>query len=233
MALRIPTVVSLALLAATASPLLPAQESIPEVVREAAQPDAQAPAPAGSLGDAKRGQTLAYTCNGCHSVPNYKNVYPTYSVPKLRGQRPEYLLSALKAYKSGERSHGTMHSQAVSLSEQDMADMATYLAGPSVITKSVAEAPAGATPPKSSDTCRACHGVNGVGITADFPTLSGQHRDYLSRALRDYQKGGRKNPIMTLQVTSLTPEDIEQLSEWFSKQAPALETVQKKNFASN
>ena len=49
-------------------------------------------------------------------------MYPTYSVPKLHGQRPEYLVAALKAYKSGERSHGTMHSQATSMSEQDMAD---------------------------------------------------------------------------------------------------------------
>ncbi len=72
---------------------------------------AQTPAPAG---DAKRGHDLSYTCMGCHAIPNYKNVYPTYSVPKLRGQRPEYLVAALKAYKSGERSHGTMHSQASS-----------------------------------------------------------------------------------------------------------------------
>ena len=43
-------------------------------------------------GDAKRGQALAYTCSGCHAIPNYKNVYPTYSVPKLHGQRPEYLV---------------------------------------------------------------------------------------------------------------------------------------------
>ncbi len=224
MALRTRTV-SLALLAvivaATASRPLAAQDAAPAADQGS------------DLGDAKRGQTLAYTCNGCHSIPNYKNVYPTYSVPKLRGQRPEYLLSALKAYKSGERSHGTMHSQASSMSEQDMADIATYLAGPAVLTKSVNEAAAGMQPPKAAETCRACHGLNGVGITADFPTLAGQHHDYLARALRDYQKGGRKNPIMSLQVTSLTPADIEELAEYFSRQEPALETVQKHNFAAN
>src|SRR5678816_1648703 len=88
MALRIPVAVSVALLALSVHV-------------------AQAQAPAFS-GDAKRGQALAYTCNGCHAIPNYKNVYPTYSVPKLRGQRPEYLVAALKAYKSGERSHGCL-----------------------------------------------------------------------------------------------------------------------------
>ncbi len=80
-------------------------------------------------GDAKRGHDLAYTCNGCHAIPNYKNVYPTYSVPKLNGQRPQYLVAALKAYKSGERSHGTMHSQASTMNEQDMADVAAFYAG--------------------------------------------------------------------------------------------------------
>jgi cytochrome c553 len=233
MALRIPTLVSLALLAATSLPLA-AQQSLPEVAKEASQPPGPEAMPqGGSIGDAKRGQALAYTCNGCHSIPNYKNVYPTYSVPKLRGQRPEYILAALKAYKSGERSHGTMHSQAASMSEQDMADAATYLAGPTVLTKSVNEAAAGVTPPKAAETCRACHGLNGVGITADFPTLSGQHEDYLVRALRDYQKGGRKNVIMAGQVAALTPDDIEQLAAYFARQKPALETVQKKNYASN
>ncbi len=106
---------------------------------------AQAQVPAVS-GDAKRGESLAYTCNGCHAIPNYKNVYPTYSVPKLHGQRPEYLVAALKAYKSGERSHGTMHSQAASMSEQDMADVAVYLAGPEVLTVSKNDVPADQSP---------------------------------------------------------------------------------------
>ena len=55
---------------------------------------AQQPA---ATGDAANGEKIAYTCNGCHAIPNYKNVYPTYSVPKLHGQRPQYLVAALKA----------------------------------------------------------------------------------------------------------------------------------------
>ena len=210
MALRIPVVASLTLFALSAS--FTAQ--------------AQTPAPAG---DAKRGHELAYTCQGCHSIPNYKNVYPTYSVPKLSGQRPEYLVAALRAYKSGERSHGTMHSQASSMSEQDMADIATYLAGTSVLTKSASDVPATARP-KASETCLACHGTNGVGITADYPTIAGQHKDYIERALHDYQKGGRKNPIMAGMAQTLTKEDIEQLAEYYSKQTPALETLPKRSF---
>src|SRR3954465_11914290 len=187
---------------------------------------AQQPAPAG---DAASGEKIAYTCNGCHAIPNYKNVYPTYSVPKLHGQRPQYIIAALKAYKSGERSHGTMHSQASSMSEQDMADIAAYLAGPEVLTQSKNDVPAAARP-AASETCLACHGTNGVGITADYPTIAGQHKDYIERALHDYQKGGRKNPIMAGMAATLTPADIEALATYYSSQTPALETVPKKTF---
>jgi cytochrome c553 len=192
---------------------------------------AQAPAVSG---DAQRGKALAYTCNGCHAIPNYKNVYPTYSVPKLHGQRPEYLVAALKAYKSGERSHGTMHAQASSLNEQDMADVAVYLAGGAVLSESRNDVPAG-NRPKASEVCLACHGTNGVGITPDYPTISGQQRDYIERALHDYQKGGRKNAIMAGMVATLTKQDIEQLAAYYSSQKPALQVVPKKTsfFSSN
>ena len=77
-------------------------------------------------GDAAAGKTKAQTCLGCHGIASYTNVYPTYHVPKLGGQHADYLVAALIAYHSGERQHGTMHAQAASLSEQDMADIAAY-----------------------------------------------------------------------------------------------------------
>ena len=80
--------------------------------------------PARADGDPKRGHELAYTCYGCHGIENYKNVYPTYSVPKLQGQHPEYIVAALVGYKNGDRAHSTMHAQASSMTEQDMQDIA-------------------------------------------------------------------------------------------------------------
>ncbi len=210
MALRIRTLVPLTLLAGLVASLA----------------QAQTPAPAG---DAKRGHALAYTCNGCHAIPNYKNVYPTYSVPKLRGQKPEYLVAALKAYKSGERSHGTMHSQAVTMTETDMRDVAAFLAGPAAPAKSTMDVPV-ADRPKATEICKACHGTNGVGLLQDQPNIGGQHADYLERALHDYQRGGRKNVIMAGMVQALTKDDIEQVAEYYARQKPALETVPKKVF---
>lgn len=79
-------------------------------------------------GNKEEGAKKAFTCTGCHGIAHYFNVYPSYKVPKVAGQHADYLVAALKAYKSGERGHGTMQAQARSLSDQDMADIAAYFA---------------------------------------------------------------------------------------------------------
>jgi cytochrome c553 len=80
-----------------------------------------------AAGDPQAGKAKASTCMGCHGIPAYTNVYPTYHVPKLGGQSADYIVSALKAYKSGDRNHPTMHAQAMSLNDQDMADIAAFI----------------------------------------------------------------------------------------------------------
>jgi len=178
-----------------------------------------------SAGNAERGAKLAYTCLGCHGIPNYRNPSPSYSVPKLRGQHPEYLVLALQAYQSGERSHATMHANASGWKDQDLADMAAFLAGPPV------EPAAGSKPvgkiPDVAQTCVACHGVDGIGITPQYPTLAGQHADYLARALTDYKKGGRKNAIMAGFAGSLSAADIRALAAYYAAQRPGLETSKR------
>lgn len=86
------------------------------------------PLSAGAAGDAEAGKTKAIPCMGCHGIPGYFNVYPTYHVPRVGGQHANYIVAALKAYKDGDRSHKTMQAQAATLSEQDMADIAAYFA---------------------------------------------------------------------------------------------------------
>ncbi len=77
-------------------------------------------------GDAVAGKVKSQTCMGCHGIPNYTNVYPTYHVPRLGGQHAAYIVAALQAYKAGQRDHETMRANAVGLSDQDMADIAAY-----------------------------------------------------------------------------------------------------------
>ena len=80
-----------------------------------------------AAGDYKAGKIKAYTCSGCHGIVSYKNIYPTYHVPRIGGQNKEYLVIALKAFQSGERQHKTMNLQAEALSGQDIEDIAVYL----------------------------------------------------------------------------------------------------------
>ena len=169
---------------------------------------------ASAEGNAKKGAELAYTCLGCHGIPNYKNVYPNYRVPKVGGQHVAYLESALKAYASGERSHPTMYAQASSMSDQDRADIAAYLAAqPLKPAKQVA-----GTPPAATQVCVACHGPDGVSPTAEYPVIAGQHADYIEHSLRDYKSGKRKNPIMAGIAAGIKDEDIPALAAFFSRQ---------------
>jgi cytochrome c553 len=174
-----------------------------------------------AAGDAERGKELSYTCLGCHGIESYKNVYPTYSVPELVGQHPEYLIAALKEYRAGERSHGTMHQQAASLSDQDIEDIALYFAG--AVLKS-GTSTVGTPPPKVAQLCVACHGKDGVGIMGDYPTLAGQHADYLARALEEYKKGDRKNAVMPSFMTGVSDAEVQEIADYYSRQTPALRT---------
>lgn len=186
-----------------------------------AQPVAAPAAPA--AGDAKRGKSISYTCLGCHGIPSYRNAYPEYSVPKLAGQNPDYLSAALKGYRDGDRSHLTMHSQASTLSDQDIADIAVYFAGQPL-------KPSGRTPaelPKAAALCTSCHGADGVAVAPIYPSLAGQHQDYLVRALDEYKHGGRKNPIMSGFAANLKDEDIVAIARYFSGQTPALRTEER------
>jgi cytochrome c553 len=170
---------------------------------EAAPAAPPAAAPATTAGNAERGKAISYTCLGCHGVPGYKNAYPNYSVPKLEGQHPEYIVIALQAYRSGERSHLTMHSQA-----------STLAPNPSSQGK----------PPEAAQVCVACHGPDGVGITPQYPSLAGQHSDYLERALHDYKKGGRKNPIMATFAGQVKDADVRVIADYYSGRQPSLHT---------
>jgi len=78
-------------------------------------------------GNAEAAKAKTSMCEGCHAVPGYRTASPhVYRVPKLGGQQALYLANALQEYKSGARSHPTMQAIALSLSEQDMADLAAY-----------------------------------------------------------------------------------------------------------
>lgn len=111
----------------------PAGEDASAAPADAAAAPAPAPAapatPAALVGNADTGKLITYTCQGCHGVVGYRNVYPTYHVPRIGGQSALYLSNALHEYQKGTRKHPTMQAQAQSFSDQDIADIAAFLSG--------------------------------------------------------------------------------------------------------
>lgn len=166
-----------------------------------------------AAGDSEAGKVKAYTCTGCHGVPGYNNIYPTYKVPKIGGQNHEYTVAALKAYKNGERDHSTMELQASSLGGSDMEDMAAYFA--SLELNSSGDATSGL---EKSKLCETCHGATGLSVDPNYPHLAGQHKSYIVQALSDYRSGLRSNAIMAPFASNLSNQDIKDLAAWYSKQ---------------
>ena len=168
-----------------------------------------------AAGDAERGEILAYTCLGCHGIEGYRNAYPSYRVPKLGGQKAAYLTAAIKAYRDGNRSHPTMTAQATSMTDQEIEDIAAFIS-----TLGAATVESGGSDNvgfEAAESCTACHGGNGIGVSPTWPTLAGQHEDYLVHALNQYRDGTRKEAVMTQMAASLTDADVKLLARYYSR----------------
>ncbi len=77
---------------------------------------------------------------------------------------------------------------------------------------------------KAKEVCQACHGMDGNSASPDYPKIGGQYPDYLSKALRDYKTGARKNAIMAGFAGTLSKQDIENLAAYYSSQPPVVAT---------
>ena len=75
---------------------------------------------------------------------------------------------------------------------------------------------------KVSEVCQACHGMDGNSQIAENPKLAGQNADYLAKALRDYQSGARKNPVMGAMAQTLKPDEVQGLAAYFASQPSVL-----------
>jgi len=192
--------------------------------------------------DAAAGKAKASMCMGCHSIPGYQASFPeVYKVPALAGQNAKYIVAALGEYAKGDRKHPTMHSIAVSLSDQDMQDLAAFFEqlGRGVQQGAIPDA---ATPPPAvaalmaKANCQSCHGANfSKPLTGNEPKLAGQHADYLYAALKSYQTGnssvvGRNNAVMSGMVQGLSHDDLHAIADYLETLPTELHTVPESRF---
>ena len=121
-----------------------------------------------------------------------------------------------------------MTSQAMLLSDEDMADLAVYFESLPQASQAVADASLvdkaealyrGGDVSDQTSACIACHGPTGRGNpAAKYPALNGQHATYTAKQLRDYASGARKSDgktnIMRDIASRLSNEDIEAIASY-------------------
>ncbi|MES2563806.1 MAG: cytochrome c [Pseudomonadota bacterium] len=76
-----------------------------------------------SAGNPEAGKEKSRTCAACHGADGNS---ATADFPKLAGQHPDYIVRALRDYKSGKRKNAIMAPQAANLSVRDMDDLAAF-----------------------------------------------------------------------------------------------------------
>ena len=74
---------------------------------------------------------------------------------------------------------------------------------------------------KALTVCSACHGLNGqagsAGNSVIIPNITAQQKNYLVARLKSYKSGEIKHPQMTVVAQMLSEQDIDNVSEWYSR----------------
>ena len=178
---------------------------------------------ASSKGHTAGKKIAAKTCAGCHGIDgNSSN--PT--IPGLAGQNAEYLYTAIKAYRNGQRTNDMMKAVAAKLSDKTIHNLVAYFTqqNPSKPTTGTASTENIFDPvtegKRIAGNCNGCHGENGNSNTPGIPSLNRLHTDYLMSTIKAYQKDQRKNATMKSMVSFLSDEDIEKVSLYYATQQP-------------
>jgi len=192
-------------------------------------------------GNAENGSKKVAMCMGCHGIIGYQATFPeVHKVPMIAGQSATYIVSALTAYKGGDRKHPTMRAIADSLSEQDIADLAAYYsqlgvqegdAPPATASKQPSERVQALISRDKDNACTKCHGANfNTPNDGTVAKLAGQHADYLYVALKSYKTEkhmtiGRSNGVMSGQAKKFSNAELKELASYISSLPGELKTV--------
>ena len=76
-----------------------------------------------AAGDAAAGKAKAAVCAACHGM---NGISANALWPNLAGQKADYIVKQLKAFKAGTRKDPLMSPQAAQLSDQDMENLAAH-----------------------------------------------------------------------------------------------------------
>ena len=198
----------------TASPVVAATFKTTDVV---VSPQMMRGAGAVAVG---RGATLAMQCTTCHGARGLSEA----DSPNLAGQYAPAVYKQLRDYKSGARTNAVMSPRVISLTDQDMRDLAAYYA---YLPRLPGYHPAAGGPPppivvngapmRNIAPCATCHG--GVDNKAGSAWLEGQSPIYLRAQLDAFVSGARRNDIsqqMRNIARGMSHAEIEQAASYYA-----------------
>ncbi len=173
--------------------------------------------------DLAKGEASFAVCAACHAADGNSSIPVN---PKLSQQHPEYLIKQLQEFKSGKRANAVMSGFAATLSDDDMRNIAYWLASKPAKTgfskdkEMVALGERiyrGGIADRQVPACAGCHSPNGAGIPAQYPRVSGQHADYTAAQLTSFRDGIRKNNLQMTQVSAkLNDREIKAVSDYIA-----------------
>jgi len=172
---------------------------------------------------AKGAALYGQVCVACHAADGNST---TPANPKLARQHPEYLVKQLQEFKSGKRDNAVMKGFASALSDEDMHNIAYWLADQKATTGFATEKDLvrvgeriyrGGIQDRQIAACAGCHGPTGSGIPAQYPRLSGQHAEYTRTQLNAFRAGARNNNAqMTGVAAKMNDMEIKAVSDYIA-----------------
>lgn len=175
--------------------------------------------------DPAKGEAVynSMACVGCHGAAGNSTIPQN---PVLAGQHPEYVAKQLAEFKSDVRANPIMSGLAKGMSDEDMKNVAAYLAkqeakGGAAKNKDTVEFGKkiyrGGIAEKKVPACAGCHGPAGGGIPAQFARLAGQHQDYTAAQLTAFRGGARKNSDqMTTIAKRMSDDEIQAVADYIA-----------------
>jgi cytochrome c553 len=174
------------------------------------------------------GSNRMEACMGCHGADGRGRGQP--DIPILGGQRPAYLLAALRAYQHDRRQSAVMENAVTRLTEADMRVLAERFAAMPGLGKAAAVGPRDGEaeqivreglPKRELPACASCH-VAGK----PYPELVGQKAAYIAARLRHWrgapnQVDARKSHATMPVIARRIPEEmIDRLARYYAGEAP-------------
>jgi len=159
-----------------------------------------------AFGDVQSGEPLTAVCGSCHGV---NGVSEEPLVPNLAGQEPTYLVNAIKAYRSHQRSHEDM---VADKSDEEIDNIAAFYSVQ-------ATNPAIEEDDRTSKViakCERCHGPAAGASSMVVPTINGQQQEYLFRVMKQYRDEDRGSSMMHKMSSGYSDELLLEVAAYYA-----------------